>query len=454
MAVCNLLTDLNNASGNFIMFSQYVEDITKNYASGDDYKVVPSRFVALNIDYSKVELENLNTSMPKYFQNCFENACAYGRSNYSTWSYNTSKANWSPEISRNLFWNCMFDGKLLSAVKYGADKSDVKYIPEIVYFGDINMHSYNNHQGMGYGEIYCYIPTDGNKMRCQVKCITDDLNDSRVYDARNTKSHVEGYPNILLEHEIYPQKYYYNEDFKVLVNTDINGRLNNSSDQYYDVNTIVVLYSVFQKVNDTWNVLHEDIPMGIYFAGKFENKKLTNTITKYVTTSYGAGTAYGLRICTRFSATSNGQLFNTDVITDDTGYVNMCQLMTAMNENLSKMLDVTRAAVDTRENYKELLSVLQNNKINVPYVKNINGTDFWFVNGKLVSRVDQGTSLAYGYLDEAVIQQRIDNLSDDDPTNDYTDIRDPLDLDAEEIPATELANALGMYEIMNPMPTE
>ena len=439
MAICNIFKQLTKETGTFLTFSQYAEDITKQH-SVSGYKVVPSKFYACNINYAKFD----NTTLPVLLQNKFENGCAFLKNTYP---------NWTPETSKTLFWNAISDLIIGNEILDNDEQPTGEYNSSIVYTGDINIQSYSNKDNIGYNEIYCYIPTDGERMRCQVKCITDELSDGRVYDARNTKTYVEGYTGVSIEN--YPQNYYYNEDFKVLVDTDINGKLDNTSEQRYDINTIVVLYSVFQKYNNEWNVLYEDIPMGVYFAGNFDNnKKLTNTITKYVTTSNGAGTAYGLRICTRFSATSNGRLINTDIVADDTGYVNMCQLMTAMNENLSKMLEVTRAAVDTRENYKELLSVLQNNKINVPYVKNINGTDFWFVNGKLVSRVDQGTSLAYGYLDEAVIQQRIDNLSDDDPTNDYTDIRDPLDLDAEEIPATELANALGMYEIMNPMPTE
>ena len=53
MAVCNLFNQLSNTSGNFLLFSQYVEDITHNYAEGDNWKVVPTGFVALDIDYSK-----------------------------------------------------------------------------------------------------------------------------------------------------------------------------------------------------------------------------------------------------------------------------------------------------------------------------------------------------------------------------------------------------------------
>lgn len=457
MGVCNLLTNnLDNASGNFLMFSQYVEDVTRNYSSGDDYKVVPSRFIALNIDYSKINkslvlnnnVESYNTGIPKYFQNCFENACAYGRANYKNWSgkqdgNGDNNGDWSPNISKNLFWNYMFDGGFMTAIKYGSDTSEIKYSPEIVYFGDINMHAYNEHQGMGYGEIYCYIPTDGERMRCQVERVTDIVSNDRLFDGSNKSSYLEGYPDISTDG--YPQSYYYNDDFKVFVDTSIHGKLNNSSEQYYDINTIVVLYSVFQKVNETWSALYEDIPMGIYFAGNFNtNDKLTNVITKYVTTSYGTGTAYGLRICTRFSATSNGRIINTDIVSDDTGYVNMCQLMTAMNENLSKMLEVTKTTIDTRENYKELLSIFKNNKTNVPYVKTINGTEFWFVNGKMVATVAQNTNSACGEIDESTIKQRIENLKDNDPNNDWTYIETPGVDECFPVDNKELATELGL----------
>ena len=91
MSVCNIFNSLNSNTGNFMLFSQYVEDITHNYPEGDNWKVIPTQFVALDIDYSKVDpnmvlnegKDSLNVGIPKYFQNCFENACAYGRKNYS-----------------------------------------------------------------------------------------------------------------------------------------------------------------------------------------------------------------------------------------------------------------------------------------------------------------------------------------------------------------------------------
>ena len=107
----------------------------------------------------------------------------------------------------------------------------------------------------------------------------------------------------------------------------------------------------------------------------------------FVDTEYNTGTAYGLRICTRFTSTSQGKVINTDITTStNTGEMNnVCQLMSAMSENLSAMLDITKSAINNTQGYKDLLQMVKNNRTNVPYIKNINGQDFWFVNGKMVS---------------------------------------------------------------------
>ena len=117
MAVCNLFNDLTNPSGNFLMFSQYVESITKNIASGDtEYKVIPSKFIALNIDYTRLNMDklignstllndpikSLNSLVPKYFQNYFENGCAYGRGleiDDFTWNWSESPHVKEPKVA-------------------------------------------------------------------------------------------------------------------------------------------------------------------------------------------------------------------------------------------------------------------------------------------------------------------------------------------------------------------
>lgn len=445
------------------MFSQYVEDITHNYTEGDNWKVVPTGFVALNIDYSKIDKklvlnnykETLNTGIPKYFQNYFENACAYGRGK-TNWD-GLEEDGWNPSISRNLFWNMMFEGKFISEKQYGSESSTVSYIPEVVYFGDIDMHSYNEHKGMGYSEIYCYIPSDAKRKHCRVV-----LDSDKNYDASNTSENLEGYPNIPIED--YPRSYSFERNYRMSFDDENINNLLDGAENKYDINTIVVLYSIFKKsvnidnsidiyTNKTteWESIYDNLPMGIYFMGNFnDDEKLSNISTKYVTTSYNTGTSYGLRICNRFSATSNGALFNTDVVVDDYSYTNLCQLMTAMNENLSLMLDITKNTAKLTEQYKELESRLINQRMNVPYVKNINGVDYWFVNGKLLASVAQGTDSGCSPLSAEIVQRRIDNLMDDDPTNDYTPISDPNDT-CIEIDPKDLANELGMYKTMDDM---
>lgn len=370
MAVCNLFNELTSPTGNFLMFSQYVEDITHGYTAGDNWKIVPDKFIALNIDYSNINTPDntdLNISVPKYFQNCFENVCAYDK--------NTKTTEWTPEIFKNIFWNSMFDGNLLTYIKL--NDTD-KYVPEIMYYTDINMHAYNEHQGMGYGEIYCYIPTDAKRIKC-----TLDVEEFRTRINTNTNTHLEGFNTDEYLIEGYNQEYSRNSDFKLGFDNDSPAYY--SDEQYYNINTIVVTYSIMNKVNDAWETMYSNIPMGIYFAGNFNDTELSNPITKHVDTSYDTGTSYGLRICTRFTATKNGSIVNTDIITDDSELTSVCQMMTGMNENLYKMMDIAKSAITTSQEYKDTLSAITNNRTNVPYVKNINGLDYWFVNGKMVS---------------------------------------------------------------------
>lgn len=389
MAVCNLFNELTSSSGNFLMFSQYVEDLTRNYSDGDNYKVVPSKFIAMNIDYSNLNLvsnesTNLDEYIPKYFQNYYENGCAYGRNNIN---------GWSPTHAKNLFWNCMCDANY-GLTKIPVTENNNSYtFNNIMCCCDINMHSYNTHQGMGYGEIYCYIPTDQKQEKYSIT-----IKDTSIDSSENTEQNLEGFSdNDNYKIGSFPKTYSYNDNYSIALD-ETPEEINSSN---YNINTIVVLYSIKEKLNDTWNDIEgcTDIPMGIYFAGKFNltqettSTTLSNTITKFTDTTYGTGTSYGLRICTRFSATSQGKIINADIIQDESNaQTNICQLMTAMSENLSRMTDIVKSSISETQGYKDLLSVIKNNRINVPYIKQINGQDYWFVNGKLISTVLTNTT--------------------------------------------------------------
>ena len=412
MAVCNLFSPFKNPSGNFMMFSQYVEDITRNITEGDaNYRVVPAKFVALNIDYTKADKDlmpgddkDLNVCIPKYFQNVFENACAYGRSNNNEWN---------SEISKNLFWNCLFDSKLLSYTL--EDKLNI--VNEIMYFGDINLHAYNEHKGMGYGEVYCYIPTDAERTKIYVE---ENFN-TEIADRNyviNLSNNLEGYKDKFIEG--YSKNYFYNRDYSLSFDSDDLGKLNNDTISKYNINTIIVLYDVY--VNS--KRLYKNIPMGLYVTGLFENNELNNVVNKYVTTSYGVGTSYGLRICTRFSASPNGTPIS-ETISDNANYNNLSQLMTGMGENLNAMLSISKKAIDTTQQYKELLSIFKNNRTNVPYVKEVNGEDYWFVNGKYVAKVNTTDGDCCTTLADETIEKLIENIMDGNKDNDFDYIKDP-----------------------------
>jgi hypothetical protein len=423
MAICNLFNEFTNYSGNFLMFSQYVEDITQNFTKNDsNYRVVPSKFIALNIDYLNLDKsvfglgpdpaitsELLNVGIPKYFQNYYENGCAFGRTN----------VDWDPNKAKNLFWNAMWDGKFLTSYKLDSENSE-EIINEVMYYGDINMHSYNEHKGMGYGEIYCYIPTDSGRVHCQV------VKHENRESVKNPNDRIEGFDEITN----LSKNYYYNTDFLMSFYEDKLADINIPSSYKYDINTIVILYDVFEKLNDEWINMYSGIPLGMYITGKFVDNKLTNVITKYVTTSYGTGTSYGLRICTRFSVTPNGIILNTNDVTVDENYTNFCQLMVGMNENLSKMMDVVKSTNDTTQQYKDLLSIVKNNRTNVPYVKNVNGDDCWFVNGRFVAKVE-GDQSGCMLLTPQDIDNHINGLEVDGCFCD-------------EVSAEELAEALGV----------
>ena len=378
MAVCNLFNDLESASGNFLMFSQYVEDLTRNNSDGDNWKVVPSKFIALNIDYSKFNNPK-NNKIPEYFQNYYENGCAFGKNNPEELLDNE----WNPEYAKNFFWYSMGENGLITITDRIQDenntKSSVGYIKEVVYCGDINMHSYNEHQGMGYSEIYCYIPSDSKKTSIQLS-ITNEL---KTEVSNKNKSSLEGFDNIEIGE--YNKPYCYNEVYSL----DYSNK-KTYNDNKYDINTVIVLYSIYVKneTDNDWNVEYENIPMGMYITGNFDDSgNITNNITKHVTTSYDSGTSYGLRICSRFSATTTNGKIITDITTDNSevGYSNMCQLMTKMNENLYEMKGVSISVGKSIQDYKEYLISIKLNRVNVPYVRTINGEEFWFINGRLVS---------------------------------------------------------------------
>jgi hypothetical protein len=403
MAVCNIFNNLTNPAGNFMMFSQYVEDITKNYVQGDEYKVVPSKYVALNLDYTKLlnnsdvsndtQNTNLNEIIPYFYQNKFENGCAYMRK--------LETPVWDSTISKNIFWNTLFDYGLMTTSRNNTNKIDV--VNEVMTYGTINIHAYDTHNDMGYGEIYCYIPAAAEKQLCEIVSITENRG-----SVINNSSHVEGFENKILSGK---NTYFYTNDVNMSFEDSNLCQIPDNTVSQYDINTIVILYDVQQKINDEWTSLYSNIPMGVYITGQYENRVCTNTIKKYVSTDYGVGTSYGFRVCTRFSVNPNGVILTENELNVDAdNYTSLTQLMCSMSESLDKMNDIMSDKIEQENIYKNSLQEIKNNRTNVPYIKEINGNIFWFINGRKVADISNFNKIEEHEQEIELIQNDINTL--------------------------------------------
>lgn len=381
MAVCNVFKKLEKDTGTFLMFSQYVEDITRESTQSCYYHVTPSKFIALDIDYNNFD----NETLVLFLQNYFENGCAISRSKYVD--------KWTPELSKNLFWNTLLE----SGDKSLLTRDNNGIVNEIKYIGDINLQSYNEHDGMGYSEIYCYIPSEGKTMVHSILNNSDKKSDKEV--SIESGDYIEGYSEkdfdnkywgAINPHLVYTpfKKYLYSwEDDDVYKKE--------TADTSFKINTIIVLYDVTTKTNtvNAHEVTYRNIPLGIYFTGKLDNYVMTNSITKYISNPdiYNTGTSYGLRICSRFTVTPNQDNIKTvEITSNDEDYSTISQLLSQMSVSQTKMDEVISNIYNKAQNEKNFLATFKNNKTNIPYVKSINGEKYWFVNGKPVAGLTDG----------------------------------------------------------------
>lgn len=365
MAICNTFGELKN-TGTFLTFSQYMEDLTKWQTESIYHKIVPSKFIAIKIP--KSNLNNFgNGSLPRLFVEKFENACACFK--------NLNDFEWIPEYSKTLFWDTVFNSGLINM-------SDINYV------GDINLQSYNNVDGMGYSEIYCHIPDNAAQYTYsnEIKPRTDAPNSI----TKQQNDLLEGFTDVtddeskLTDDYEYSIKNQYEFSWNQSSNLDEPIRTNNNS---FDINTIIVLYDI---LNDGSSIA-SDIPMGIYFTGSInDDGEIQNSITKYVSNEeiFGAGTSYGLRICSRYVVASESNSYSTQTVTcEDNNYSDLSRVLTQLSISQNKMDRIVNT-IYSNQNYKTLLSLFKNQKVNVPYIKYINGEKYWFVNGKMIDSAE------------------------------------------------------------------
>lgn len=382
MAVCNIFKKLTKETGTFLTFGQYADDLTEWHVKSNYHKISPSKFIA--IDCPKLKYDNY--TLPKAFQEYFENACAAFK----------DEPLWLPKYSKTIFWDTMFSKFInLESVKLEGDselESNIKYSDSIKYVGDINLQSYNESEGIGYSELYCHIPNEACSYKYSIRI--DQSNPSLILsrDKNNiiegfNSGELNGWEKLTLNDDNEPYDYSIINEYEFSWENEVIGSekliTTKLNDKSYNINMIVILYDI---LGENGQIIYNGIPMGIYITGLIdENGNILNSITKYVANEdiYNAGTSYGLRVCSRYSISPNSDNYIIkDITCEHNNYGDLNRVLSQISVSQNKMDEVINKTYNTEQNYKNLLAIFKNSRTNVPYIKIVNGESYWFVNGK------------------------------------------------------------------------
>lgn len=436
MAICNLFRQLSKETGNFLLFDQYSDDLTRCFVQHDSYVVTPSKFIALDIDYNYLpanvrQSQDMNEALPTYLQNFYENGCAWLKSSSilnrdsETIKWDVSK--WTPGISTNIFWNSLIQNGLLHVNKYDkywqgthqtGELESFDVIDEIRYIGNIDIHSYEEKDGVGYSEIYCYIPNGAGRTLYKVVDILpsqtpagvaypDDEQHKYCVGCSAETENILGVLPVGIhagEHKVNPV-YYYDRKYKFYGNREMSDSYiytdeanmrdynkyrelsGETTEDFFKFNTIIVLYDVIVKDKQgNVSTLYQDIPMGMYFTGKWDKSagKISNEVVKYSTCedAYKSGTSYGLRICTRYMCTPNSTTISSVELDPADQYAGFSMAMDEMAKSQQKMEDMIEEVYSKSQNMKEAIMSFKNSKTNCPYIRQLGNDFYWFINGR------------------------------------------------------------------------
>lgn len=407
MAVCNIFSPLSNPTGNFLMFSNYTDDMNRYRVQDSKYRVAPSKFYAVDVDFAnvvktaKIPGETLNTEIPMLFQNMYENWIAFSKNNPDRGLelykklilFGDNNIN-ETEYRKRLFWSFLHRCGFIKRASSDSDVSNIKYS------GEISLESYDNHGGEGYGEIVCHIPSESSLINYHADFeildgyinIVGDGGDSGGIQGNNGR--IEGYSD---DDDIPISGILTARDARMTAvdSTDIVTKEepadSSTSHKFnsYKFNMVIVYYDIKQD----GVVIESDIPMGVYFVGNFEdgNTTMSNEKTIYIQNKdvFGASTTYSLRICTRYTVNPNGYGVDTDIEVDPNDKANISILLSKMADNIDTMNEVLKSAHKENSMNKDLYNIFKAGQVNVPYIKVIGNNTYWFVNGKYILAMNE-----------------------------------------------------------------
>lgn len=384
MAKCNLLHKLNTNRGTFYTFGDYADDLTKERTNNAFYRVVPSKYVVMDLNPS---LENSISSPEKlgnYLQSNYENAAAFlkeyddGINGRGYW--------WTPAAYSNMEPGWIWIWDTLAKAGFVTDLGEIKYI------GDIDIYSNNSQDGINYNEIYCIVPQQSTANIYGTGLLSATTSLFPYVNVTGNNSYVYGY-----DANNYPQGSIVLNPLPLLNNGDVElsasvaypdiNTFTELDDPNYYFNAILLFYNI-ESVDDQGNatVIHENKPLGIYVTGPVDGADgtFTNPVTKYVSNDniYGQGTSYSLRICTKYVCTVNSTILIDSVTELEDTYPQFAAVMDKMAETLDSMALISAEAQEFQQDIRNHLAMFKNRMINVPYVRNVGDVSHWFVNGQ------------------------------------------------------------------------
>jgi hypothetical protein len=439
---CNIFKSIgggDNRMGTFLMFSQYTEDITKEQSMKSTYRVIPSKFIALNLDIDNFFKQNtdlplsahitqdsegysmeigdktvvgVNNIISQFFQSYFENSNVVIHDKIENDHPSNLPNTWDVEgrsLASELLWRMLQDCGFIKAPQvYSDDAGDFEYFDEVKFIGDINIHSNHKVGSYSYDEIFCHIPARVDEyyyplMERTLEHVTiwdanADILNQPLNDWTDATYPID-YPLVnraITWHEnngSYAYQYRIGGKFPALDNSGLDykpvPRNSGMENVEYKFNAVIVFYDVvYNEPGDEPHYIHRFRPMGIYLSGPVDesNEELTlqNTFTKYVTNNdaYGQGASFGLRIMSRYLPTPNMTSNVIEVESDGGDYETITQAMGGIADAIIDINGICKDQKAMYQSFKDHLAQFRNRRVNVPYIREINGESYWFVNGR------------------------------------------------------------------------
>ena len=464
---CNIFKPLSNDAGEFLMFSQYADDLTREDPGKGSYRVVPSRFAALrlnldqflnHISESDKELMDgeesedanivaLNRNLSRYLQSYYENMVCTVKESLGKledpdntfneemyWDLDFDPDPQTESTTRTpldgyagqMLWSFLEDTGLITYTpadtNVGTDENPMitpyGTFPELKFIGDINIHSDRMADGMHYNDIYCYIsPTDDSYWYKteQIEGFWNGANKEKIFPLLDEEcilgwTHASYPPNnggIGVDPRPVSASYYnIGEHHKIVFPEDSPSqpeRRHQDGDKNiaWDFNCIIVFYDIVHDLGleDGPVLLHKNRPLGIYFTGAAASEtnpqdmnasdddgmgqRLRGQVTKYVSHEdiFSQGSGWSVRLMTRVVVTPNASSYTFFVDGGD-DYGTMAGALGSIAEAIADIRTDMRLQAQNYQLMKDHLAMFKNYRTNIPYVRNVLGIDYWFVNGR------------------------------------------------------------------------